>query len=382
MKTDFSVSFNFRKLIPLQLIFLGLISFSSFAQRPEKKDYIVIQDSVLTQGKVFGIPSENNTLIFFAQSKKEDPQPYRVNEITEFRVSERMFFKKEISLPGMPAVVFLEKLPHSNEKAVFWKWNGRPNIFFLESSGKMQRLGDDYAQVIKEGFSNPLLDPLLDLTSLSEISLVYFSRTSNTIQKPRTFSKLVGITPYLGYSQQTVEFEILDTNLMGQVSGSSPAVGLNFEVFPTFQRNLSLNLGGFWSQFDSQSFFNYQSGGNPVESDIFLDFQTIQFPLTGRYYFDLKPNKLRLYGELGFSFALMNYEKLGVYQAQRSGQNWVTAVKSFEMEQNFTGSTWGLGAEKNLTKGRAIVFGLRGFKVSGKRGEGLQGLTFSTGFKF
>lgn len=381
MKTADLVSFNFWKLLPLLLFFGSFLSLSSFAQRPVKNDYIVISDTIMVQGHISSLPENNNTEVFFGKSKRAQPVLYGIDSVTELRVSERVFFRKVISEAGLPAVVFLEKLPHSNEKAVFWKWNGKPNIFFLESSGKLQRLGENYQEVLKDEFANPDLDPLVDLTSLSEVSLVYFSRTSNTLQQPRTFTKLLGITPFVGFSPQKVGFQVPDSDFRSQISSSSPAIGLNLEVFLTFKRDLSLNVGGMWTQFDSQSFITYSYAGKNYESDVFLDFQTLQFPMTAKYYFDLKPNQFRVFGEVGYALAVLNQEKQGIYQAENSGQIWTTSFKPFELEQNFQGAIWGLGLEKYFSKGRALVLSIRGSKLSAMD-QSIQGMTFSTGFKF
>ncbi|HSF53632.1 MAG TPA: hypothetical protein VLA71_07780 [Algoriphagus sp.] len=347
-----------------------------------KKDYIVVADTALSQGHIKGIPTEGNTVIHFARSKKENYTEYSVQDLTEFRVSERLFFSKNIQIDGKTELVFLEKLPQEVPGAVLWKLNGEVNLFYLETSEGLQVLGDGFRRDLAEAFANPDLVPLIDITSLSELPLIYLSKTAKTIQKPRTFTKLFTLTPFVGYSSQTVGLTIPDSNQEVKIGGSSPAFGINGEAFLTFKRNLSLNVGVVWTQFDSQEFFKYEYGGKPYELDVFLDFSLIQIPITAKYYYDFRPNKMRLFAEVGYSYALPSYDELGVFQAEFGKNSVVTSSKSFEMEEKFLGYVWGFGVEKYLSRHRGVVLGLRQFKVTSVSEEFVQGLTFHLGYKF
>ena len=380
-----SREFSAQKILGLLLILsaLGLaLPRKSLAQIPLKKDYIVVADTALSQGIIEDIPSENNTAIYFARTKKEEKVRYTVEEVSEFRVSERLFFRKEIPQNNTKQVVFLEKLPHSVTDAVFWRLNGDKPIFYVETPAGMEILGDSFRTQLADRLGNPMLDPLLEITNLNELSLQYLARTANTIEKPRTFSRIFVITPYVGYSSQTVGLTIPDSDEEAEITGSSPAFGLNGEAFLTFKRNLSLNVGVSWSQFDTQQYFVYEFGANRYESDVFLDFSLLQIPITAKYYLDLKPNKWRLFGEVGYSYAIPDYEKLGIYHGKLESGEVVTSVRSFEMSDRFSGVTWGVGAEKYLNKHQGLVLGVRGFKVDGESEDFLKGLTFHLGYKF
>jgi hypothetical protein len=365
-------------LLGLNLVF----SFPSFGQRPLKSDYVVLGDTLLTQGVIRELPSENNTVIYFARSKKSEPQKYTVENVTEFRLSERVFFRKEIPQGDGRKTVFLERLPNAAPNAMVWRLNEQAASYYLETSEGMEVLEGSFREQLTEALNNPLLAPLLEITKLNDFSLVYLFRTANTIQKPRTFSRLFAITPYVGYSSQTVGLTIPDSNEDIQVTGSSPAFGVNGEVFLTFKRSLSLNVGAMWTQFDSQNSAQYQYNQTRFDSDVFLDFSLLQIPVTVKYYVDLKPNKWRLFGEAGYSYALPNYDKLGVYQAEIEGDVVVTTTKGFEMSDSFSGFTLGIGAERYLNKHRGLVLGIRQFKVIGDENEFVQGLTFQLGYKF
>ncbi|WP_157373392.1 outer membrane beta-barrel protein [Algoriphagus terrigena] len=379
-----SREFSAQKILGLLILSALGLAFpeKSLAQVPLKKDYIVVADTALSQGIIEDIPSENNTVIYFARTKKEEKVRYTVEEVSEFRVSERLFFRKEIPQNTSKQVVFLEKLPHPVKDAVFWRLNGEKPIFYIETPAGMEILGDSYRSQLSNRLGNPMLDPLLEITNLKELSLQYLARTANTIEKPRTFSRIFVITPYVGYSSQTVGLTIPDSGHEAQITGSSPAFGLNGEAFLTFKRNLSLNAGVSWTQFDAQEYFIYEFGASRYEADVFLDFSLLQIPITAKYYLDLKPNKWRLFGEAGYSYAIPDYEKLGIYQGKYGRDEVVTSVKSFEMSDKYSGITWGIGVEKYLNKHQGIVFGLRGFKVDGESKDFVKGLTFHLGYKF
>ena len=381
----FSGEFSAQKAIGLLLIVsaLGLaIPRKLLAQVPVKTDYIVVADTALSQGVIEDIPSENNTVIYFARTKREEKVRYTVGEVTEFRASERLFFRKEVELGGKATLVFLEKLPKSVKEASIWKFNGQPNLYFLETSKGLRPLKENYREELKEALKNPMLDPLLELTMLNDLSLIYLSRSASTIQSSRTFSRLFVVTPYMGYSSQTVGLTVPDSDHAIEITGSSPAFGVTGEAFLTFKRNLSLNVGLLWTQFDSQELVKYQRGQIRYESDVFIDFSLLQVPITAKYYVDLTPNKWRIYGEAGYSYAIPDYEKLGIYQGKLEGDEVLTSVRSFEMSDRFSGFTWGVGAEKYLNKHQGLVLGVRGFKVDGTSEEFVRGLTFLLGYKF
>src|SRR5690606_13901632 len=132
-------------------------------------------------------------------------------------------FRREIDIDGTSQLVFLEKLPRAVPEATIWKLNGQPSLFYLETSDEIRLLGKNYREQLGEVFQNPLLDPLLELMGKNDYSLDYLFHTAKTIKKPRTFSRIFVVTPYVGYSSQTVGLTVPDSNQAIEITGSSPA---------------------------------------------------------------------------------------------------------------------------------------------------------------
>ncbi|TDQ15170.1 outer membrane protein with beta-barrel domain [Algoriphagus boseongensis] len=372
-------------LIPRKYLFFSFLWFlvgSALAQTQGKRDYIVLADTIYSQGKIDDIPSEENTVLFFSRSKKEEFKKYTIKEINEFRVSDRLFFRKSFQLNGEDKLAFLEKLPHSTDKVSLWKWNGKINYFFVETPSGIHQLEAEFRPQLLDAYGNLDLDPLISLTRPKELSLIYLAKTAKTIQKPRTFTNLFGITPWVGYSSQTVGFVIPNTNKEGKIQSASPSFGLNAEVFVTFLRNLSFNVGAILSKFDSQDYFMYEQNSIRYESDIFADFNQIQIPVTARYYLDLDPNRWRLFGEVGYGYSMQKYNSMGIYQAKFERNEVETSIAPFSLEDSFSGITWGIGVEKYIRKNQGFSFGLRQLDTKGLNQQSINSLIFYLGYKF
>lgn len=369
--------------IALFICFTFFLSNLAEAQAPPKKDYIVILDSIYSQGNVKELPESENQVVYFARTRREGFKKYTIEEVTELRVAGRVFFSKTFELNGEKKLAFLEQLTGPAEKVTIWKWNGKPRYYFLETeSGIRQLLDSDYQSQLNEAYGNPDLEPLIELTKLNDLSLIYLAQSSKKVQKPRTFTNLFAITPFVGYSSQTIGYTIPDTNLEEEMTGSSFAAGINAEAFVTFKRNLSINVGATYSRFDSQEYLNFNYGGYEFQNDVFADFHLIQFPALARYYLDLKPNKMRLYGEVGYTYAIPIYNSMGIYQAKFERNEVETSTRSFEMEDSFSGLVWGIGLEKYLNKNHGLVVGLRQFNGQADLSDFVRGLTFHLGYKF
>ncbi|MCZ8134386.1 MAG: hypothetical protein O9252_02655, partial [Algoriphagus sp.] len=269
------------------MIVMGVWSFhqTALAQRPEKKDYIILGDTALSQGKIFGMPTKDNTEVTFARSRRTPAKTYSVAEVSEFRMSEMVFFSKKAPLGGQEQLVFLEKLPHEAGGVLLWRLNAKPAVFFVETAKGLEELGENFKQTLGSAYGNDNLLPLIAITDKSELSLNYLSKTAKNLPSPRTFTKLVTLTPLVGISSQSVEFLIPDSAVPAKISGSSPSFGVIGELFLTFKRDLSVGLGVTWSQLDNQGFFTYATNQLLYESDVFVDFSLIQVPLTVRYYY-------------------------------------------------------------------------------------------------
>ncbi|MFC5192195.1 hypothetical protein ACFPIK_10480 [Algoriphagus aquatilis] len=366
------------------MIFVGVWFFPQLAQaqRPEKKDYIILGDTALSQGKIFGMPTKENTEVTFARSRRTPSRIYSVAEVSEFRMSERVFFSKKALLGGQERLVFLEKLPHEAGGVSLWRLNAKPAVFFVETVKGLEVLEEDYKETLGTAYGNGNLLPLVAITNKSELSLNYLSKTAKNLSSPRTITKLLTLTPWVAYSSQSVEFLIPDSTVPAKISGSSPSFGVVGELFLTFKRDLSVGLGVTWSQLDNQGFFTYATNQLRYESDVFVDFSLIQVPLTVRYYYDLSPNRYRIFAEAGYSYGMPSYEKAGVFQAEIGTNSIITSSKTFQLTDTYSGFIWGVGVEKYLSKHRGVALGLRHASLGGIDDESFNGFNFYLGFKF
>ncbi|TNF44249.1 MAG: hypothetical protein EP311_01580 [Cytophagales bacterium] len=348
-----------------------------------KTDYIIINDSIFAQGKVEGIPVEDNRVVYFIRSKREGPKRYSVEEVSEFQVSERKFFRKQLNWQGKSQFVFLERLPRPFVKAIFWKLNGEPNQFFVEVDQELLPLEEDYKETLRSAFSDKSLENLIPITRLKESSLIYFSRTASTIQKERTFSKFASITPQAGIGLNSIEFLIPESLEEVKLQAAAPVIGLNGELFLNFNRSLSFNLGLKWSQLDAQQFRQYSWKGSDFQTDVFVDMSWVQVPVAARYYFDLNPNRFRIFAEAGLVYVQAFYSTSGLFMAEIEGNQVTTSSPPLELGTTFTGTGFGLGADKYLPNRRAVVFGFNYSKATGDTKDGaLAGLNFYLGYKF
>lgn len=363
-------------------LWFGLLSHPLRGQRPEKKDYIILGDTALSQGKVMGTPTENNSLVSFVRSRKTPVKTYSVSEVSEFRMSERVFFSKKVLVNGKEQLVFLEKLPHVANGVSIWRLNAKPALFFVETATGQEELGETYRATLGSAYGNDDLLPLIAITDKSELSLNYLSKTAKNLMAPRTFTQLLTLTPLVGIGSQSVAFLIPDSNITAKISGLSPSFGVIGELFLTFKRDLSVGLGVSWSQLDNQALFTYSANQLQYESDVFVYFSLIQVPLTVRYYYDLSPNRYRIFAEAGYSYGVPSYEKSGVFQAEISGNSIITSSKSFQLSETYSGFIWGVGVEKYLSKHRGVALGLRQTSLGGVNEESLKSLNFYLGFKF
>ena len=132
----------------------------------------------------------------------------------------------------------MEKLPHEAGGVSLWRLNAKPAIFFVETVKGLEVLEEDYKETLGTAYGNGNLLPLVAITNKSELSLNYLSETAKNLPSPRTFTKLLTLTPWVAYSSQSVEFLIPDSTVPAKISGSSPSFGVVGELFLTFKRDL------------------------------------------------------------------------------------------------------------------------------------------------
>lgn len=361
-------------------IFLMGLSQKVLAQ---KKDYIVLYDSVFREGKIEKLTNNGLTEVSFRRSNKEEFQTYTIEQITEFRYHGKQFYPKEIAVSGVVKKVFLEKLPNHVPEAVIWKLNTQPAAYLLETAYGLEYLGENFREVLLEKFGKSDLKPLLDITSLEDIPLAYLNKAANTLEGPRTFTRYLVFTPYAALSSQRVGFSLPDAELDDQIGGIAPVIGISGELFLDFKRQFSVSTGVLWSQFDSQEFFRYSRGSTRFESDVYLDFSLIQIPIAARYYHDFKPNEMRFFAELGYSYGIADFKNTGIFQAELIGtQEIISTRRPFELEREFAGMMVGIGVEKYLSTYRGVTLGLRNSSLGGRNDSSIKSFTFYLGYKF
>ncbi len=356
------------------------ISFQILAQK--KTDYIVV-DSVLTYGNIKSAPIHPDTELEFKRTKKGGYNTYDISTVKEFRVSDLFYLRKEIQLNGQRQSVFLELLNDSVSNASLWKLNAKELHFFLETPEGITPLNkENYKAILAENYDDPIVQDLIGITPLWELPLEYLSKTINTITKPRTFTKVLVFTPFIGVSNMQTQFLIPFTNVIGKISFLSPVVGMNGEYFVSFKRNISINLGANFSQFDGQAYQEYRISNQTSKSDLYLDYNLIQFPIRGKYYLDFEPNRLRGFASFGYSFAILSLEKGGMFIAEFQEAQILTYQRPLAIDSKYSGINTSLGLERYLSKHRGLVLELSYFQLQQETKDQISGINLHLGYKF
>lgn len=367
----------------LYLVFTLLSLIFSENTQAQKNDYMVFGDTAQSDGYIKNLPTENSTVVYFKKVKREEYKKYSVADVTELFVNHRRFYTREIQINGSKKTVFLQLVPQELEQVKLWKHSEERDYYFLEDEEGLNLMEEsNYREKLKRLLDNGMLDPLIDITSLREYDLIYLFQTAKLIQEPRTFSRVLVIRPFVGYSMFTNQFTGPNSGLSHKVSGKSATLGFNLEVFLNPQRNLSVNFSPSWMAVSTQNFLANSEGLLTFETDLFLEYSVITFPVSGKYYLEIQPNQWRAYLELGYSLGFFDYSKLGYYQAEIIDKSVTTTRGEFELDRIYTGFVGGLGLEKYFKKSKAISLGIRTFNMSGGSGEKFLNNTGFIGFKF
>lgn len=367
-----------------QTLFICLPVFLLFQNESnaQRHDHIVIRDTIFTEGKIKDLPSDGNTTIYFKRGRPENFKKYTIEEVDELMVNQRKFFKKKINTGNGVEEVFLELIPQEYDQLKLWSLNQERPEYFIEREGQLIHLNESYSEILSVQLSNPELAPLLDITKLNWFDLPYLLKSAKRFESPRTFTKLFGITPFVGVNLVKNKFTLPASTYEATLSGSGLTLGLNAEIFLNFKRNISLNLSPNWTKFDNQQFLNYSNGNFQYESDVYMDYSFLQLPILVKYYIDISPNKLRAYVEAGYVFSLNDYKKLGIYEGHKDGTSVTTTQKDFTLNDRFSGYGFGLGIIKYFKKDKGIVVGIRNTQVKASASENLSSTSAFIGYKF
>lgn len=367
------------RVLKISLVIFLIFQTKSFAQ---KNDYIITEGTIYTEGKIRGLPSENNTVVFFSRGPREDYKRYTVEEVNEFRVNQRKFFKKTIETNGVKKAVYLELLPDELNGAKLWRLNQEKDTFYLGMEEELILLDRSYQTILKNLVANPELNPLIEITHLKWFDISYLFNSAKQYKAPRTYTPLVGFSPFVGFYFAKNQFILPNTNALASVSGTGPMIGFGLEAFLNFKRNFSFNFTPSIATSGMQTFLNYDYGGNNFETDIYMEYSTINLPITTKYYFDLAPNKFRLYMEGGFVLAINDYKKMVMHLAQQEGDVITTFEREFSLESKFNGYTYSIGVERYFNKANGVIFGIKNMHLKTNTSERTFSTTAFAGFKF
>lgn len=365
------------------LLFLLVIGEGQLLQAQKKNDYIVIKDSLLTHGYIKSIPIYPSREVLFKQKKKEEFQVYAMDEVSEFQERNLLFQRKAINVDGRSELVFLELLGDSVANASFWKLNAETNRYYIQTPAGITELRKDtYKSTLTEIFTNPDWKYLIEITPLWELPLEYFSQTVNTWDKPRSFTKFFRISPFIGLGAIQTHFQLDESNTKTSFSVQSPQVGIVGEFFLGLKRNISITAGINYSDIDGQGLFRYGQGSLRYESDVYMDYSLIQVPLGARYYRDIKPNDLRVFGLSNYSLGLVSMQNAGMFVAELTGNEILTYERDFEFSKMLMGLNAGIGVEKYLSAKRSLTGTIQFFQLNGNESDQVSGINLLLGFKF
>ncbi|WP_373497684.1 hypothetical protein [Aquiflexum sp.] len=369
------------KPLLLIIIFTAFFPLSNrvFAQKGE---YIVFQDSVLSQGFVQFPGNEGITSVNFKSGKKKEFITYSIRDISEFSKGGNTFFRRNIGGVNSDSWEFLELLPNKNSGIDLWLSHEKPFRYFIEKDSVLKEFEDGYKDLLKEWLDDPNVEVLIDRTKVNEFELLYLLKTANEIQKPRTFTNVFVFTPYIGFASIWHKYFFPSTNIIKYQQSLSPTFGFNAEAFLNHKRNISFNAGIQTLSFSSQDFESVDSRGITLESDIFVQFSGFQYPIFGKIYLDNIPGKMRLYSELGAIFSSFEIENATVFEAIINGEMVNPQKKEFDFPERHSGILFGFGFERYFNGHRGIVLGIRGSKVRQGENLGLNQIQLHSGFKF
>ncbi len=360
---------------------LSIISTSGSFAQSKIFDFIVVEEKV-TPGSLENMPSESNTVIFFTPNDNSKKQKYTVLQVSEFRFNGRMFFRKNLGTAAKPQYKFLERVSAESQRFPLFRLHDESGYFYIGKDDSLFPLKEDYKEKLKEVLENPNVDPLVDLTDLKEDQLNDLLQNAWILTKPRTFTKPIVFTPYVGFGFIDHLINYPDINHSLVIRPKAIMVGINTEYFINYHRNISLNFSPQLIQYQSLTFDTFQAFGNRYESDVFVRFSSIQLPVSIRYYLDISPNKLRLYGDLGAVASFGLAQQATIYEAIIEKDEIQSSKSDFEFPNNHFGITYGFGMERYFKKHKGLVLGMKGLHISGKSDSKITQNQLFLGYKF
>ncbi len=345
-------------------------------------DYIVFQDSAIFYGKVQFPGNKGISSINYRVGKKGKITTYTIEDISEFSVGGEKFFRKNIGKGNTKDWKFLERIPNEKSDINLWRLNESPIRYFIEKDSIIKKIEEGYQEILKEWLNDPKIEILIDQTKVNESDLVYLLKTASEIQKPRTFTKPIVFTPYIGVASIWHKYLIPSTFTLGSHQSISPTFGFNAEGFLNHKRNISINGGIQTLYFNSQEFVRIEYRGTNFESDIHVKFRGFQIPIFSKIYHDYIPNKARFYSELGVLLSSFTIQNATSYEGGIKDEMVFTEKIQFSFPDRHSGILLGFGLERYLKGHRGIVLGVRGSVIRQGSESGLTQIQLHSGFKF
>lgn len=347
----------------------------------QKFDYVITHDSIYREGKILGLPSENNRTVTFRLSAKVPPQELGIDSVNEFSFKNRKFFRKQSEKLSGNKPVFLEFLSEDAHSNKLWKLNADVPLFFIESEEEIIQLDENYQRSLASLMGGYELNQLILITPMKEYPLKYLFETAKTIQKPRTFTKSFLISPHIGLNLINLEVWVpgLDRDL--QVTNTSFSFGINTELFLNFERNISVNLNPTIVFVQASEFDVFVNGQERIETDLNITMNLLQVPLTVKYYLDIHPNVNRVFFEGGYVLGKALKNSANSAQGRIIGNEVFTSKNYFELPNIHQGFVLGIGFEKYLRNRNPINLGSRASILNGAT-TNMKQLQFFVGYKF
>lgn len=369
--------------LALSICFL-LSSQMAYGQNKRKNDYILLKDSLHIEGKIAQLPTGEFSAISFKSIHESNFKTFAASEVTEFGFKGREFVSRTIS--SDIDAVFLEKLETSNKEINLFRTNGSPEVYFVEQVqvGQILELDESFQETLRQVNTNPLVEPLIPLTKLTENSLVYLLNSGQTVSKKRTLSKNLYPTVYFGLGSSNIQFLIPNVETVVSQPAFSFSGGVGAEAFINFRRTISVNFMPQLMGFNTSSFHVVSpKPSQKYETDISLTWLGVQLPVSGKFYLDLKPQRLRAYVEAGYSFTISLFQNSSQFGALISDETVVINREKIVLPNHYAGTVFGIGADVLLSNQQIVTMGARLIPQTAKNESyTIDSIVFSVGYKF
>jgi hypothetical protein len=280
----------------------------------------------------------------------------------------------------------MEYLPSDNQRFRIFKYNQIQVKYFLENSetGKLQELDENFKKSLNDELANKFVEGLIPITNKNDFSLPYLLQNDEKIKRVRTFSKPISIVGFLGAGPGTVQIPIYFLSTSVQQNIFQYSGGLGVEAFPTFKRNISISLTPNITGWNSYSFHSIRvRGSDTFETDLSLNWLGFQLPISAKYYLDIKPQKMRVFAEIGYAFSKTLQQDVSQTGAYITTTNVTLDKRQVYLSNQHQGTLFGFGGDIIRPQGRVITIALRSNKLESSNSDSaIEFFNFQISYKF